>query len=97
MDVNLICVGGGQVNDKFEIDDSLVELSGPVYRVIVSEHQSYFIREGTWFEKDESGEFQPDWSLTWIYKDEDDPKSYAYYEQSPKETAVYNFIKSLGG
>ena len=93
-DFQLICVEADQAVDQIYIDDSLVELSGSVHKLILA-GQSYFIREGTWFEKDDNGEFQPDWSLTWIYKDKDNPEDYVYYEQDPKDTAVYNFLKSL--
>lgn len=92
--INMMCVERDQAIDSFRIDDSYVELEGPVYKIVLDEG-SYFVREGTWFEKDDSGEFQPDWSLTWIYKDKDNPEDCVYYEQDPKGTAVYNFLKSL--
>ena len=93
-DIDLICVEKDQAVDQIQIDGSLVELDGPVYKLFLKD-SSYFVREGTWFEKDDNGEFQPDWSLTWIYEDKDYPENYIYYEQDPKDTAVYNFLRSL--
>lgn len=92
--INMICVEGWQAADSFYIGDSNVVLEGPVYKLVLDEG-SYYVREGTWFEEDDEGELQPDWSLTWIYKDKDNPEDYTYYEQDPRETAVYNFLKSL--
>lgn len=90
----LIRVESDQAVDQIIIRESLVELAGPIYKLILS-GESYFIREGTWLEKDDNGDFQPDWSLTWIYKDKDNPEDYVYYEQDPKDTAVYNFLKVI--
>ena len=45
--------------EGFYVDDSYVELCGSVWKMNVNE-DDIFIREGTWFEKDEEGEWMPD-------------------------------------
>lgn len=79
---------------SFLIDDSYVELYGDVWELNVDGEKIY-IREGTWFEKDYRGEWQPDWSLTWFYYSEDEPNEYLYFEQDGIEVSVYNFLKSF--
>lgn len=78
----------------FPIDDSYVELYGNVWELIIN-NEKIFIREGTWFEKDEDGEWQPDWSLSWFYYNEDDPSEYLYFEQDGVEVSTYNFLKAM--
>ena len=80
---------------EFSIDDSAVSLEGPVWQLTVSDENVYFVREGKWLELDEElGEFIPDWSLTWFYKDINNPEDYTYFEQDDLLTAVHNFLNS---
>ena len=79
---------------SFEIDDSIVCLEGEEVEVTVCGEKTYY-REGTWCEKNDDGDFEPDWSLTWFYKDKDNPQDYFYYEQDPPETAIYNLRNIL--
>ena len=48
-------------------------------------------------EPDETGEdvFEPDWNVTWLYRDKDNPEEYMYYEQDPIDTAVHNFLTNF--
>ena len=78
--------------ESFYIDNSYVELYGNTWKLTIKDEVIY-IREGTWFEQDEKGEWYADWSLSWFYIDEDDPSNYLYYEQDGVEVAVYNFLK----
>ena len=77
--------------DGFYVDDSYVELDGPIWKMNIEETDIY-IREGTWFEQDETGEWMPDWSLTWFYVDPENPAEYLYFEQDDIQTAVHNFL-----
>ena len=81
----------------FTFDDSYVELYNSVWKFELKGNEIY-VREGTWFEKDEDTcSFEPDWSLTWLYTDENDPSDYLYYESDGVEVSIYNFIRSQMG
>lgn len=77
------------------IDDSLVILYDPENTITVINGTKLYYREGVWCEKDETGEFMPDWSLTWFYTDKHNPEDYYYYEQDPPETAIHNLNNIL--
>ena len=79
---------------SFPINDSYVELYGNVWELIIN-NEKVFIREGTWFEKDEDGEWQPDWSLSWFYYNEDDPSEYLYFEQDGASAHTCSSNKKL--
>ena len=83
---------GEPEEEQFELDDALVVLSGPVGEFTVEGKEKLFIREGTWCEKDERDEWQPDWSLTWIYRDINDPSKWEYYEQDAMQIALHNYL-----
>ena len=78
----------------FEIDDSYVELYNSSW-CFSYEGNDIFVREGVWFEKNDEGEFEPDWSLSWFYLDEDNPKEYLYFESDGPEVSIYNFIRTM--
>ena len=78
----------------FEIDDSYVELFEPLWKLTYKD-EDVFVREGIWCEKNEDGEFEADWSLTWFYMNEDDPTDYLYYESDGVEVSAYNLLRSL--
>ena len=80
---------------SFPVDESFVELFGDIY--MISLDQDIYIREGTWFEKNDSGEWEPDWSLTWFYTDEDNPQDYLYFEQDGIEVSLHNFMRMYDG
>ncbi len=76
--------------EVFEIDGSLVSLDIEEYEVTIGGNDLYY-REGVWCERDEdTGEWMPDWDLTWFYKDPENPADYFYFEQDPPETAIHN-------
>jgi len=74
----------------FEMDGSLVSLDIEEYEASINGDTLYY-REGVWCERDEeTGEWMPDWDLTWFYKDPENPEEYFYFEQDPPETALHN-------
>ena len=76
------------------IGNSLVVLYGPQYRGSVNKTMLSY-REGVWCEKTETGEWMPDWNLTWFWKTGDMPENYFYYEQDPPETALHNLMRTM--
>lgn len=48
-------------------------------------------------ERNNAGEFEPDWGLTWFYENPDNPKDYFYYEQDPPGTAIHNLERIIKG
>ena len=52
---------------------------------------------GLWMEKDENGDYAPDWDLTWFWKVGNSPEDYFYYEQDSFEVSLYNLINLIGG
>ena len=82
-------------NRTFELGDSLVELYSPVK--VLNLDQTIYVCEGTWYEKDEDGEFQPDWSLTWFFTDLEHPEDYLYFEQDDPDAALHNFMRLYNG
>ena len=79
----------------FEIEDSYVELYSPLWKFSYNGYD-IFIREGTWYEKDDDGTWMADWSLSWFYMYEDDPQNYLYFEQDGPAVSTYNLLKQLG-
>ena len=79
----------------FEVNGAQVVLEGPQAQITINGLGTVYVREGTWMEKGEDGEFYPDFSLTWFYKDEEHPEDYLYYEQDPPEVAVYNLTRAM--
>ena len=85
---------------EFEVEESYVVLDGPVWAMEITkdgEEKTIYIREGTWCEKNDEGEFEPDWSLSWFYEDEENPANYLYFEQDGVEVATHNFLRMYLG
>ena len=79
----------------FEIDGSYVELFNSLWKFTYKDYD-VFIREGVWCEMDEeTGDYLPDWSLSWFYMYEDDPENYLYFEQDGPEVSTYNLLRQL--
>ena len=78
----------------FEIDDSYVELYEPLWQMTINGEVVY-IREGVWCEWDEDGYFEPDWSLTWFYKNKEHPEDHFYFEQDGIEVSIHNLLTIL--
>lgn len=79
---------------EIPVEDSLVILEGEIGKTTICGIELYY-REGLWCEKDDDGEFMPDWDLTWFYFDKDNPSDFVYFEQDPPETAIYNLSRIL--
>ncbi|MCR4745073.1 MAG: hypothetical protein K5894_07565 [Lachnospiraceae bacterium] len=81
---------------EIPMDESLVVLEGPEKTVNICGIE-FFYREGFWCEKDDDGNYMPDWDLTWFYTDDEEPADYVYFEQDSPEVAIYNLTQLLGG
>lgn len=51
--------------------------------------------EGTYYQRYEDGEFYPDWSLTVICNQGDDPHNFFYYEQDGPEITLHNYLQAM--
>ena len=98
----LQCIEREMAPDWIDVDDlSKVILEGPLWKLYFLD-TSIFIREGTFcarYNDPETGEeiVEPDWDVTWFYRDKDCPEEHMYYEQDPIDTAVHNFLNLFGG
>lgn len=83
------------VRDK-SIGDDAILLFGPVWHV---KDKGLFAVEGTYCNYNkETGELEPDWSLTALYPDtekEPDYNKFLYYEQSSPTTTIHNYLFSF--
>ncbi len=80
-----------------DIGEDCIIADGIAFRV--TDLELIFV-EGTYCSFDEeTGECEPDWSLTLIYDnvpdDEFDVQKYVYFEQDPPETAIHNFLNII--
>ena len=78
-------------------EDAIVTCGNP-YRVM---DKNLIFLEGTYMNFDEeNGLYEPDFSLTLIYKnvpdDRFEPRNYLYFEQDGPELAIYNFLRIAG-
>ena len=77
------------------LENSQVYLDGPTY-LLQTEKGIVYYREGTWYEKDAlTGEFEPDFTVTWFYQDQNHPENYLYWESDTAASAVYNLTRAL--
>lgn len=84
-----------EVIAEFEVDGSLVTLYGPVVAVHGFENELY-AAEGVWCEKDEeTGEFMPDWSLSWFWRADENPENYVYFEQDGIPVSLHNMTHMI--
>lgn len=96
----LQCVEKEMAPEWVDVDDlSKVILEGSLWKLNFLD-TSVFIREGTFcarYNDPEAGEetVDPDWNVTWFYRDKDNPEEYMYYEQDPIDTAVHNFLTNF--
>lgn len=74
----------------FKFDNDLVELYTPIIK-FGDERHTFYAAEGVYCIPDEEGGYMPDWSLTWIWSDLENPDEHVYFEQDPIETALHNF------
>ena len=85
-----------EVIAEFPVDESFVTLYGPVVLVKGFEEDMY-VAEGVWCEKDEdSGEYWPDWSLSWFWKAGERPEQHIYYEQDSIPVSLHNLKHIVG-
>jgi hypothetical protein len=50
--------------------------------------------EGTFYQRYDDGEMYPDWSLTLLCKEGDNPHNYLYFEQDGPEITLHNYLNS---
>ena len=74
--------------EEIKIGESLIILDD---LALESKDYDITVRTGVWCEKDETGEFEPDWGLTLIHKTGDSPENYLYIEQGNIFSALNNY------
>ena len=82
-----------EVNEStsFFVDDNLIVLIGSVLKV-KSNSGDIFVSEGIFFTKNEAGDYEPDFSLTWVWADEKHPENYLYYESDGILVSLHNLF-----
>ena len=78
--------------DVIQIDNSIVVINTPIWHVT---DRGVFFVEGVWCEfNEDTGEYEPDWSVTLVYDDSKDfdLNNYDYYEQGTPTTAIHNYL-----
>ena len=75
----------------FSLGESLVVLVPPFLKV-KSPLGDIFVGTGLCCELDENNNYEPDWSLTWVWQNKDRPEDYLYYESSGILTSLHNLF-----
>ena len=86
-----------EVRNASEIGDDVIYTNGPTY---VVEDMGITVVEGTYCNyNEETGEYEPDWSLTLIYNTTDaenlDYNDFTYFEQDPPAVSIHNYRHML--
>ena len=74
--------------EEFNIGNSHVILDDIA---LVSNDYNLTIRIGMWCEKNDDGEWEPDWAFTLIHRTDESPENYLYLEQGGLFTTLHNF------
>ena len=89
------CMEDFEIRNDDEFGDDLVILSSPAWRV---KGKGLIFVEGTYFSL-QNGQYEPDWSITMIYKDvpddELDLSNFIYFEQGGPSSAVHNCLTMM--
>lgn len=86
----------GSDRDEYEIpvdSESSIILDSPSVQFPVLGLESF---TGVWMQKDESGEYAPDWSLTLIHKTGAPFEDGYYIEQDDIPSAMHNYLQMTG-
>ena len=76
---------------NFKVDDNLIVLIGPTLKV-KSNSGDIFVSEGVFFSENEAGDYEPDFSLTWVWANKEHPENYLYYESDGILISLHNLF-----
>jgi hypothetical protein len=63
---------------------------------LVSNEYDLTIRTGVWCEKNDEGEWEPDWAFTLLHRTSESPEQYLYLEQDGIEITLRNYANANG-
>jgi len=80
-----------------QIGKDVIVLNAPFWRV---KDKGIIFAEGVYCNcDDKTGDLNPDWAVTVIYKDVDtdkfNPQDFVYFEQDPPSTAIHNYFRCI--
>ena len=88
--------------ENYNETENIEEISIPLgYDLVVihkpflevhNDKDTFYVAEGTYFNKNEDDSFDADWSLTWVWLDKDHPEQWFYYEQDGILTTLHNLF-----